>query len=580
MAAINKLKYFFCIALLFLLITLNGFSQQKTPPLERLVSIKATNMPVGEVLQKISDLGKFSFSYNTQSIDPNRKISLQMENKPVRTILHAIFRGSVIFKSKNNYIILSIAPEKQEIEPKYLQVSGYTFDKPTSGKLKHVSILEETTLISTISDNYGYFTMQVPNSTKQIKLNINKAGYGDTVLILSKDYFQAVEIVLWPDPPKQEIPPENDTIITIVDTHSVAEPVVTLPEKVKGFDFLLNDKMRTNLRNLRDTLFRKVQFAVLPPLSTNKLVGPNVVNNISFNLLAGYTGGVKYAEIGGLMNVDRGDVSYFQVAGLINAVGGKTKGFQAAGLINGCYNNVHGAQFAGLCNINLKLTKGFQAAGLFNYSKVVNGIQVAGLFNYAKKVKGVQLATFNFADSSSGIPIGFLSFVKHGYHKIELSSDELIHANFAFRTGVEKFHNIFTGGIGVGGVSSSLWTAGYGLGTSYHISKKLLFDLDLTVSQFFKKTDKLMINADTLSPGSQNGWMNMNNKIYLGIEWQAGKKISIAAGPTINIHLTDTRNADYSLFNQLRPSYLTSEMVATNLRMNTWIGWKIAIRFF
>ncbi|HYG52906.1 MAG TPA: STN domain-containing protein [Flavobacteriales bacterium] len=559
-----------------------GSGEGKTPPLERIVSVKVTNVALGEVLKKVSEQGQFSFSYNSKNIDIDRKITLHLQNKPVRTVLHAIFRGSVVYKSKNNYIILSAAPQKNETDtsPKYLQVSGYTFDKPTSAKLKQVSIFEENTLYSTVSDNYGYFILQVPNSTEQVKLKIRKEGYGDTVIVLSKDFFQAIEIVLMPLPPKIEPPPPVETFIALADT-GLTDPGKSFSEKVNAFDFLLNSTMKTNLRNLSDTFFRKTQFSVVPPLSTNKLIGTNAMNNVSFNLFAGYTGGVKYAEIGGLLNVDRGDVQYVQVAGLVNAVGGKTTGFQAAGLTNVCHDDVYGFQVAGLFNINAKQTKGLQIGGLFNYAKSVKGVQVAGLFNYAKIIKGVQVSTFNFADSSAGIPIGFFSFVKHGYHKIELNADEVCYGNLALKTGVEKLHNIFTAGIGPVKESVPIWTFGYGLGTSFKLSPKLVFDIDLVASHYAWKMQSPRLNADTLIAGTYNAWMNMNNKIYLGIDWRFAKKISLAAGPTLNIFLTDTRNTDYtSLWNELRPSYLYSEAVDTNLQMHIWIGGKIALRFF
>jgi hypothetical protein len=580
MAAVYKLSL--VLSVVFSLASGLGFSQKKAPPLERLVSIKAANISLGEVLKKISEQGQFSFSYNTKSIDTDRKISVQVENKPVRSILHFIFKGSVLYKSKNNYIILSVAPRKEtekDTIPKYLQVSGYTFNKPSSEKLKQVSIFEENTLLSTVSDSYGYFSLQVPNSTEKIRLKVNKEGYHDTILLLTKEYFQAIEIVMVPFPPIIEDQKITEPFTASSDTNHAAEPIQPFSAKVNGFDFLLNSKMKSNLRNLSDTFFRKVQLGIVPPLSTNKLVSPNVTNNVSLNLLAGYSGGVKYAEVAGLLNVNRGDVHYFQAAGLANAVGGKTKGFQAAGLSNVCFDNVTGAQFAGLFNVNLKNTTGTQGAGLFNYSKTVRGAQVAGLFNFTKKLKGVQIAPFNIADSSAGIPIGVFSFVKRGYHKIELSADEVIYGNIAFRTGVEKLHNIFTAGVGKIGVYHPLWSFGYGLGTSFHLSKKFLLDIDLVTNYYHKKSEPVL-NIDTLTMGTRNGLLNMNNKLYTGIEWQIAKKISLAMGPTLNIQLTDTQNADYAnLFNQLRPSYLSSKMVDTNLRMNMWIGGKIAIRF-
>lgn len=582
------------MALLFAFVACTTRAQQNAvPPLERVISIKATNMPLDAFLNKLSESGKFSFSYNTKTFDPDRKISAEYLDKSVRYILNKTFQGSINYKSKNNYIILSSIQQKNtgiKEEPKYIQLSGYIFDKKSSLKLTDVSVFEQTSLYSSISDAYGYFSMQVPNNATEILLNFRKNGFRDTAVRIEREYFQAIEITLQSKDTVKEPTIAIEPSLPIKDT--LIEPVSN--KSSNRFDFLLNRKMKINLHNLTDTFFRKVEFSLVPGLSTNKLVGTNVINNISFNLLAGYTAGVKYAEVAGLINVVKGDVSYLQVAGLVNAVGGKTKGVQVGGLSNLCKDTVTGVQIGGLFNSNIKHTNGVQVAGLynqtktikgaqigglFNWSQQVEGIQVAGLFNYAKKIKGVQIATFNFADTCEGIPIGFFSFIKRGYHKIEISSDELFYTNLAFRTGVEKFHTIFQAGIDPRDLKQPLWFYGYGMGSSYKVSKKLWFDLDLTASQINKSRYSAKSLVDSLISG-RNSYLNLNNKIYIGLDWRIAKKISISAGPTVNIMLADTRNADYStVFNTLRPTYLYSHKVDTNLQMNVWIGGKIAIRF-
>ena len=89
-----------------------------------------------------------------------------------------------------------------------------------------------------------------------------------------------------------------------------------------------------------------------------------------------------------------------------------------------------------------------QVAGLFNFvAHEIQGAQIGALLNYAEKVKGVQVGLLNIADSVHGVPVGFLSFVAKGYHKIEISADEIFYTNLAFRTGVSQFYNIFTAGV-------------------------------------------------------------------------------------------------------------------------------------
>jgi hypothetical protein len=127
---------------------------------------------------------------------------------------------------------------------------------------------------------------------------------------------------------------------------------------------------------------RKAQVTFVHPLGSNGMEAPEVINNFSFNLLYGVSGGVHGAEIGGLINIGYGDVKGFQFAGLGNSTAGWMNGFQAAGLYNVDMKDVTGAQFAGITNIN---RQGFQGAGFSGLANVVHGdvegFFVAGLAN-------------------------------------------------------------------------------------------------------------------------------------------------------------------------------------------------------
>src|SRR5690606_38563400 len=118
------------------------------------------------------------------------------------------------------------------------------------------------------------------------------------------------------------------------------------------------------------------------------------------------------------------------VAGVLN-VGGKTATMQVGGVMNVALDTVKGSQVAGVLNVALR---------------EVRGSQIAGVLNVARKVQGTQVAFLNVADSMNGVPVGFLSFVKTGYHKIEVGADEVFYNNIAFRTGVPAFYNILFAG--------------------------------------------------------------------------------------------------------------------------------------
>jgi hypothetical protein len=400
---------------------------------------------------------------------------------------------------------------------------------------------------------------------------------------------------------------------------------------------------QSNLRNISDTFFTNYSFSFVPPISTNHLLAVNTVNRYSFNILAGFSHGVDVMEIGGMVNLDYGNVQYVQLAGIANVVSGNVKGFQAAGILNtvggnsdgvqlaGIVNltggdvfnvqgagignvvlgNVHGVQAAGIYNFNWKHTEGVQLAGIANYTRsftgvqtagiintvwkkstgfqvagimnaadsitggqvagitnvalYVKGIQLAGIINVAQRVDGTQLGFINVADTISGIPFGFLSFVRKGYHKIEFSTDENLLNTIGFRTGVNRFHNILT-------ISTQLtpnnriWSAGYGVGTTFKLSNRLNLDIDITGQQ-------LQV------AGNNNFDYNLLSKCYVGVEWQFARKISLAAGPTLNWLNSDIDGDDFQLIEEQLtvPSFYRHE--GNSFVNQLWIGGKVAIRF-
>jgi hypothetical protein len=127
---------------------------------------------------------------------------------------------------------------------------------------------------------------------------------------------------------------------------------------------------------------RKAQVTFFHPLGSNGIDAPKVVNNFSFNLLYGISGGVNGVEIGGLVNQSNGDIRGFQLAGLGNSARGYLNGFQLGGLYNYIQLQSNGAQLAGIANIDMEDTKGGYFAGIANISNgSSNGAYFAGLSN-------------------------------------------------------------------------------------------------------------------------------------------------------------------------------------------------------
>lgn len=602
---------------------------QDTPFLERVITISFQNERVDAALSRLAKQGGFTFSYSPTVVDVNRIITQQFNNKTIREVLDQLFNGTIQYKAKGKYLILTKAQISQQKEKQVY--TGYVVDESTGEKLRDVTVFDPVSLSSATTNKFGYFEIKIDKPPTDLKLAINKKDYADTIVAVPSRNGRLLNIPMRVN--KQRLK-------TFAD--SVGSKMARLWHKTK-----LLARHRVTLENVDDTLYRKFQVSFVPFIGSNHALSGNVINDFSYNIIGGLSRGVRRVELGGVFNTVLGDVSGFQFAGVFNAVGGNVRGaqvagtfnlnrgvvngFQLAGVINlnfahaekfsgagvmnisikesravqlagvgnitagnqllphfagvfnmtageargqlaGTFNvaakDVRGAQASGVFNLAGKSVRGVQLAGVFNIAgKEVRGAQVSGVFNFAKNVKGVQVGLLNFTDSIRGVPIGLLSFVAKGYHKIEISADEVFYTNVAFRTGVHLFYNILTAGVKPSTFQndSTLWTFGYGVGTSPRLSRKLFLNVDLVSNQIMQ--------------GNSIEDVNLLNKLYVGVDYQFATKMSLAFGASLNAYTTDNDKENYwNIFTDYQPNFIYDK---NSSRYNTkmWIGAKVGLRF-
>jgi hypothetical protein len=299
---------------------------------------------------------------------------------------------------------------------------------------------------------------------------------------------------------------------------------------------------------------------------------------------------IRGAQVAGISNILRGSMYGWQVAGISNFTSESVDGVQMAGVSNiavknvdvlqvgGIYNlgqNVGGFQISGLINTARGWVGGFQIAGLANYAqsvhmgqisglgniatKNVNGFQLGILFNYSKFVKGGQISLFNIADSVGGTPVGLISFVRKGYHRIELSSEEVLYANFTYKMGVRKFYNLFTAGIQPGG-ENPVWGIGYGFGGQIG-ERKVILNLDLKGTQIFEDVE------------DQN--FNVSFRFTPQLGYRFSDKFAFFLGPALNLHVSDLRDPETNEFlTRIAPKdwILWEEVPGNETLFQLWVG--------
>lgn len=397
---------------ILLLIPLFGIAQDDI--LKRKISITVADQSLEGALLGIANIGDFSFSYNPDIIPGDSLVTLNVSNSTVKEVLDVVFRGRIVYKvSGNHLILLRQKPIKKKEDINYL-VSGYVYDAETGNSLASTTIYEVYTLTSTITDERGYYSLNIQKRYDEFGIAFSKKEFVDTLILVQPENY-ALDIRLRQKWTQEELltrPPDLESTIEPLEKISIVRKVVPDDQYVRSDNIPVIER-------------RTAQISLIPKIGSNTKMSGSIENSFSLNVFAGYSAGVRVMEIGGLMNINKRHVRGFQAAGLSNIVGGRTRGVQFAGLSNNNRGSLHGLQVSGISNMvadtihGVQLTgisnilqggmKGWQIAGISNVTtKNVDGVQISGISNYAhgdvdvmqiggvvnygKNVNGVQVA--------------------------------------------------------------------------------------------------------------------------------------------------------------------------------------------
>jgi hypothetical protein len=606
------LKHGILLIIISICCTSHTYSQSL---LNKTISLDVNRQRMDNVLEIISNKGNFYFSYNSNIIKRDSLISFSASNKSVKQILSQLFPGNFDFIESGNYIILKRKPltltlvaNQDATEDKMYTITGQVLDEQSGAEVANASVYEKQRLVSALTNNSGYFKLKLKSRYSTANLTVSKAFYKDTTVTIQPKFNQQLTITIVPIENEATIitvAPEDfnlpDTILFEVRKPSGTElylykrsDSVTVEKKGMG-KFLLSAKQKVQTINLKNFFTtRPYQFSITPGLSTHGKLNSQVVSNISFNLLGGYAGGVNGVELGAVFNLDKKDVQFVQVAGVFNLVGGRMRGVQLAGVSNTVLDSVtgvqaagvanttgaklNGAQLAGVYNHALDSVKGVQASGVANFAnknvegaqiagvinvsrRTVAGAQVAGVFNYAKKLKGVQVGLINVVDSSEGVSIGLINIVLNGYHKLAVSTNEVLNLNLAMKTGSNKFYSMLLGGFYLSN-NEKVYSFGFGVGRENGLGKLVAINTELSAQHLYLGT-----------------WdaVNILSRAQVNLNLRLSKFFSIYAGPAYNIYYSN-QTAGVTGYKFDIPGPVKTHSIGD--KVTGWIGWNAGIHLF
>ncbi|MBL7766691.1 MAG: carboxypeptidase-like regulatory domain-containing protein [Chitinophagaceae bacterium] len=391
--------------LIILLLSSSPLLIQAQSLLGKPVSVHAKSQPLKDVLTIISNEGNFYFSYNSKVVKPDSLVTVNVSQKPVQEVLRMIFTSGYEFKESGNYIIIRRKPistssvvAKSPNATDYYFINGFIVDEETGEKIPNATIYEKQNLISSLSDEKGYFSLRLKNKYKTASISVSKVDYIDTTVEVVSNYNQKVTIALVPKPAPIISLEESDTLdgpqVGVLTEHQEASLNEEVEKNWLSKMFITSKQKIQSLNLQKFYTTRAWQFSLVPGIGTHGKMNPQVVNGVSINLIGGYAGGTSLIEIGGLFNIDRKDVKSCQIGGLFNLVGGQMDGVQISSLYNETKDTVKGTQISGLVNLARKHVK---------------GLQIATLVNKAKSIEGVQIGFINITDSQQGTSIGLIN---------------------------------------------------------------------------------------------------------------------------------------------------------------------------
>lgn len=339
------------------------------------------------------------------------------------------------------------------------------------------------------------------------------------------------------------------------------------------------------------------QVSFVYPLGSNGSQSQSISNKFSFNILAGFNGGVEVFELGGVYNLIKGDVKGTQISGFGNAIDGELQGFQLAGFLNTNKGSVNGTQIAGFANLVTKdvngiqlggflnATKesvsgaqisgflnlaaqdagGFQLAGFANVSNGATGSQVSGFVNKAKDLSGAQIGVVNIADSlANGIQIGLVNISKNGFISLGFDSDDNVPYQIAFRSGIDKFYTVIFAGVNA---NEEYWVAGAGLGSRFFTSDKKSFFINPEFKWAWITDDE----------SSDDNFSHLT-KVNVNVGYHFTDHFFITGGSSTNFYVTNELDENGQPVHALSDNLIIDKNV-DSYQHQFWIGYNVGLGF-
>ena len=591
--------------------------------MEKLVTIHYKDAKLKDVLLGLESKFGIRFYYANNMIPVNERISVNRKNEPLSVVLEDIFKTTdITVVEVDSKIVLKKNPAKNRMKPVSKKKQALI---PSSSKTPEDIIVASSGTELLIPAFTAFEVSSVPKVDENTFAMEELLPLEDTSKKSQQTYLEQKSRL------QKKFMAKMDSLSKIGDIGAIEDLKVKfavsmgkLKAKVKSSAKKIKDNSLPAFKKNDDSLETEVpmQLSFISPIGTNGANCGRITNKLSINALQGYSNGLRGAEFGGIMNVERTSVRGVQFAGISNVAGGELDGAQFAGITNINGKMVNGAQFAGIANINADSARAFQAAGILNVNDgsffgaqlagianvnngsaagfqaagitnvsegqsrgmqiagIANvtkdehkGFQLAGIINRATRVRGSQMALINIADTVTGATVGLINIVKNGYNRLEIYGSESLYGNVGFRFGTHKFHSIIAIGFQPYADYKNFRTGfGAGFGSLVRLTNLSAVTFDLV--------------ANHIEEGNNENvrLLNLLSQFKISYSIKLANHLSLFAGPTFNVMTSKYRKTGASEYGSGLPDYsfyneTFTEQSTTPVNLKMWVGFNAGLRF-
>lgn len=171
-------KYRFRILIFLLALVFQSKAQNEL--LNTPVSVNVVARTPDEILEVISQQCHCYFTYNSELITPGLKLSLSMLNVPLIQVLDSVFKkpGIQFQQLKNQIIALPLkSTPVQEVSSTNFRIKGKITDENSQEPLPYTSIALKHSLLGTISNADGKFSLVLAEKNQNDTLIFSFIGY-------------------------------------------------------------------------------------------------------------------------------------------------------------------------------------------------------------------------------------------------------------------------------------------------------------------------------------------------------------------------------------------------------------------